>query len=85
MEPTEIVLGCRAKDRISGFTGRVTGIANYLTGCNQVLIVPEKLKDDGSIVDAHWYDIQRCERIGADVLVLDNGATPGADIPAPIH
>lgn len=81
----KIELGCRAKDKISGFTGRVTGIANYLTGCNQVLVVPEKLKDDGSKVSGEWFDIQRCERVGGDVLVLDNGSTPGADIPAPIH
>ena len=79
----KIELGCTAKDRISGFTGVVTGTAYYLTGCNQALVAPTKLKEDGSTLDSHWYDFQRLERVDAPLVSFDNGATPGADKPAP--
>jgi hypothetical protein len=35
--------------------------------------------------DAHWFDEQRLVVLKAARIVLDNGNTPGADIPAPIR
>lgn len=76
-------LGHTVTDRITGFRGIVTGQVEYLTGCNQVLVVarsPEPTKEASGV----WFDQQRVE-IDHDVerLVLDNGATPGCDLPAP--
>ena len=79
-----IQLGQKVKDKITGFTGVITGVCDYLSGCNQALVVPP-VKADGSYTDGHWFDVQRLDVVDAARLVLDNGATPGCDIPAPIR
>jgi len=75
-------LGRTLRDRITGFSGVCTGYCQYLSGCHQVLLVPP-LGADGALRSAEWFDIQRCEDTGADVVTLDNGATPGPDRSAP--
>lgn len=75
-------LGIKAKDRITGFTGVVTGYCQYISGCHQALLTPE-VDDKGGHRDGHWFDVQRLEQSGEDVIVLENGATPGCDLPAP--
>lgn len=77
-------LGWTAKDKITGFQGVITGRCEYLTGCNQVLLSPP-VDEKGAHRDACWYDEQRCERVGDTEIVLDNGANPGCDIPAPVR
>jgi len=74
-----IQLGSRAKDMITGFKGIVLGRAEYLTGCNQVLIVPEGLDKDGRRQDGEWLDEQRVKQLAGKPLVLQNGAHPGLD------
>lgn len=80
-----IKLGSKATDKITGFTGVVTGYVTYLTGCNQVLLAP-KVGKDGAAKEAHWYDEQR---VSVDAkfkpIALDNGAAPGFDKPAPVR
>lgn len=77
-----IILGSQVKDRITGFKGVVTGYCAYLSGCNQALVAP-KVTKDGSFKQGEWFDVQRLERVGTSVVVLENGATPGHDRPAP--
>ena len=90
----KITLGATYRDKVTGFvgmaTGKVTGFVGmatgkvkYLTGCSQVLLNPTVDKD-GKLRDSSWFDEQRLE-IDATVrrVVLDNGATPGPDKPAP--
>jgi len=79
-----IALGTTVKDKITGFTGVVTGFVTYISGCNQALVTPKTGKD-GSMRDAHWFDEQRLVVLKAARVVLDNGNTPGADIPAPVR
>ncbi len=76
------IIGRKVRDKVTGFTGMVTGRVEYLTGCNQLLVAP-KVKHDGSLVDSAWFDEQRCEIVEDDRLVLDNGANPGCDREAP--
>jgi hypothetical protein len=77
------ILGSTMRDTITGFAGAVTGRAEYITGCNQVLLQP-KVKDDGSLNESAWFDEQRLEPVaGVARIKLDNGATPGCDKPAP--
>lgn len=52
---TPIVLGEEYEDRISGFKGVATGIAEYLYGCRQVLL---SKSGTGEVV-ADWFDEQR--------------------------
>lgn len=75
------MLGLTVKDRITGFTGVVTGYVEYLTGCNQCLLVPPM--HEGKRMEAEWFDVQRLEDTGAERIVLDNGTTPGCDRAAP--
>lgn len=77
-----IELGRTGKDKITGFQGVVVGVATYLTGCNQVLLVPP-LKKDGALEEACWFDEQRVQAVGRKRVKLENGDTPGCDKPAP--
>jgi hypothetical protein len=54
------LLGKKVKDQISGFTGVVTGVCHYITGCHQLLIQPA-CKLDGDAVESRWMDMDRCE------------------------
>ncbi len=79
-----ITLGMKVKDKITGFTGIVTGYVTYITGCNQALVVPAVGKD-GAAKDASWFDEQRLEQVGKTVISLDNSKARGFDKAAPIR
>lgn len=53
-------LGDKARDRVTGFEGTITGHARYLTGCDQVSITPT-VDSDGRIRSSEWFDIDRVE------------------------
>lgn len=63
-----INLGDLAKDRITGFTGIVTGKASYLTGCDRCGLAPQKLKDDGGVAETLWFDEPWVEVVEQDVI-----------------
>jgi hypothetical protein len=78
-----IKLGSKVKDKITGFYGTVTGFVVYISGCNQALVVPP-IGEDGSFKESHWFDEQRLEvDTTVEPITLDNGDTPGCDMPAP--
>lgn len=77
-------LGVTVIDKVTGFKGVVTGYVQYLTGCNQVLVVPP-VKADGSYADSHWFDVQRLTVLDEAPIVLDNSATPGFDAAPPSY
>ena len=55
-------LGDLVRDKLTGFEGVATGMIQYLTGCDQILINPCKVKsDDGKLFDAEWFDNTRVE------------------------
>lgn len=81
MPAFSIALGVKAKDKLTGFQGCVTGRCEYLTGCNQYSLLPPA-KDDGTFVEPRWFDEQRLEVIDATALRLQND-NPGCDMPAP--
>jgi len=81
-----IKLGAIAKDKVTTFQGVVMGKAEYLTGCNQLLIQPQN--DMGTFLtaypEARWFDEGRLEFVssginGKDVQTKD----PGCDYSAP--
>jgi len=74
-------LGIKAKDKITGFEGVVTGVCKYISGCNQALLTPPV--KDGAYVEPHWFDVQRVEALEGVPVVLDNSETPGFDKAAP--
>ncbi len=70
-------MGCRARDTITGFTGIVTGMAQYITGCDQVLLKP-KVDEKGADVNGCWYDDGRLEYVDKGVKLKDvQGDKPG--------
>ena len=77
-------LGITARDKITGFQGVVTGICYYISGCNQALLTPP-VDEKGAGPESRWIDVQRLERVGDSLVVLQNGETPGCDMPAPIR
>lgn len=79
-----IELGATYTDVITGFTGVATGLCIYISGCSQVLLTAQSLDTTAETIQK-WIDIQRCRRTGAGVIVLDNVATPGCAIAAPVR
>ncbi len=65
-----IKLGDRAKDTISGLSGIVVGITDWLFGCRRVGLQPEKLGKDGKVAETQWFD-------EAQVSVLQRGVVKG--------
>lgn len=53
-----IKLGVKATDVITGFTGIITGRAEYLTGCIQYVLCPPVDKD-GKLRESEWFDENR--------------------------
>lgn len=76
------MLGWTVKDCVTGFAGVVVGQVRYISGCNQCLVAP-KAADDGVFRESQWFDEQRLDSLPAERIVLNNGATPGADRSAP--
>lgn len=76
-------LGSTVTDAVTGFSGVVTGRVHYLSGCDQVLVVPPVGKD-GDYKSAQWFDVQRVTIDASKPRVtLNNAATPGPDLAAP--
>ena len=71
-----IELGKKARDKISGFEGVITGRAQYLTGCDQYVLAPP-IKN-GEMQKSEWFDEGRIEVIGEGVSAEDvAGPRPG--------
>lgn len=60
-------LGQKARDKVTGFEGIVTGHCSYLTGCDQLLISPPA--KDGDFKDGRWIDVNRLEDLGPGVTL----------------
>lgn len=73
------LLGRKAKDRVTGFRGTITGQALDISGSDQLLLSPAVSRSGGE-TEPQWFDAQRLEidRRTAPVTV-DNSRTPGAD------
>ena len=68
-------------EKITGFSGTITGTCFYLTGCNQYLVTA-KPKDEFSEPIALWYDEGRLTLI-TETLFKENDVAaiePGCDI-----
>ena len=56
----KLELGCTARDIVTGFTGVLTGKAEYLTGCIQFSVTPG-VDDKGKCQENQWIDEGRLE------------------------
>jgi len=69
-------LGRKAKDKITGFEGIITGKVTYLYGCNQYCVAP--LAKEGKILDSQWFDEGRIKITGKGIMPEEvRGDKPG--------
>jgi len=62
---SEVKLGVKAKDLVTGFEGIVTSKVEYLTGCTQFGLTPPA--KDGKVESIEYFDGRRLEVIGEGV------------------
>ncbi len=55
--------GDMVKDSISGFKGIVASRCDHFYGCNTYGVKQKKLKDDGTVQDAQWFDEPQLEMV----------------------
>lgn len=58
VEKTLKLLGLRATDKVTGYTGVITSVSFDLYGCVQVIINPG-VGQDGKLKDCLWFDVSR--------------------------
>ena len=58
--PKNLKLGCVAKDKISGFSGVVVAVTEWLNGCQRITIQPQEMKD-GKPIDGHTFDAEQVD------------------------
>ena len=59
----QIKLGMEVRDKISGLTGIVTSVTEFLYGCRRLGVSPKEVKD-GLIVDSSMVDEPQLEVVG---------------------
>ena len=74
-------LGDKVKDRVTGFTGIVTGRTTFLHGCVRICITSDKLPKDGKPLDPIWIDEPQAVLVKAGVLA-EGDHTNGGPMPA---
>ena len=80
MTRPDIKLGDKAKDTITGFTGIVVAITDWLNGCRRITIQPQALHD-GNPVKSEGFDVEQLEAVSNEP---EFGApTTGGPKPAP--
>ena len=80
--PLPIVLGCKARNKVTGFEGTVTGVIHYLTGCTHYGLTSMGTAKDES--KTNWYDESEIDRVGASVVTLNKRSVPDSSPgPAP--
>jgi len=57
-----IVMGCKARDAITGFTGVVAGITVWLNGCVRYALQSQELHD-GKPIEQQWFDVETLELV----------------------
>ncbi len=63
--------GDSLKDKVTGAKGIVMSITFYATGCIHYGLQPQKMKDDGTILDWVFFDQSRLETVETDVIAFD--------------
>ena len=78
-------LGKIGTDKITGFTGVITGTASYLTGCDQYCIQPKCGEKLDAYPGANWFDEGRVIVTEQELTSEDvKGEKNGSDYSAPI-
>jgi hypothetical protein len=71
----KIEFGRKYRDRVTGFVGTCTGMASYISGCDQVSLVPEVT--DGKYPEGVWLDDERLIDVATDQPIARTSARGG--------
>ena len=72
------MLGRRATDKVTGFTGVITSMSFDLYGCVQAIIQPAVEKESAKIESSRYFDVARLE-VSSDEPVMAVPAFAKAD------
>ncbi len=59
-----IELGQKVKDRITGYEGIAIARLEYINGCIQYCVKPNKLDEKGKIIEGEYIDVGQLEIVG---------------------
>jgi hypothetical protein len=71
-----IDLGCKVRDRISGFTGIVVARSQHIHGCNRYGVQPP-IDKDKKLPDCSWFDEPALDVLAAPQKPKVTGPGPG--------
>ena len=66
-KPT-IEFGKTYRDHITGFEGKCTGMCQYISGCDQVLLSPA-VDEKGGYRSGQWFDDERLVEVESNLRV----------------
>ena len=73
------------RDHITGFTGKCTGKVQYISGCDQVLLMPT-VDEKGDTRKGEWFDDERLIDVEAAARVQRTSRKGGPQqFPAPVR
>ena len=80
------ILGCKAKDVVTGASGVVTSVSFDLYGCIMVWLTPSEQAKQKEKAEGSWYDFKRIEVSGKPVMKQPDfvlGTEPGPEAKGP--
>lgn len=80
---TELKFGYKVRDIITGLEGTIIAKTEHISRCTQWCVVPAAVAGNTKVEDAHWYDADRLEVLGAGVSAQFE--TPGYRAAAESH
>ena len=81
---SDIRLGNRVQDIVTGFTGIAVAKVEYLTGCTQFCVQPASIKvDDPKMPESIYLDYQRLRKVDDGITALaSNTGGSQRDVPS---
>jgi hypothetical protein len=80
-----IQLGDRIRDNLTGLTGIAAGRCDYLTGCTQFGLAPEKLTKEGMPREWLWLDESRLSIVALSAMSGPGALPSGGPQPKPVR
>lgn len=66
---SQVRIGDRVRDRVGGFEGIVTGMSQWITGCDRASVqAPSK---DGKLGESYWIDVHTLDVLEAGAVVVE--------------
>ena len=77
----DIRCGVWVKEIVSGFTGVVTAVSHYISGCTHCCVEQRARKKDNGDTIEQWFDIRRLHTIaGKKRIVLADIDSPASEV-----